>query len=215
MLRKLMTAMALLVGLGLAGTSVAAESGGEHARYAEGTHYKVLDTQGNVAGPGKVEVREFFSYICPHCYALEPLVEDWLENKPDNVDYVRTPVTFLRNAEPLARAYYVAEVLDMVGEVHQPIFDAIHKHREPLFTPTALADFFAKYGVDKDEFNQLYGSFGVSTKLRQGDALARDYEIRGVPSFVVNGKYLVLREGLKSNAEMFDVIDYLVAKESK
>ena len=69
--------------------------------------------------------------------------------------------------------------------------------------------------MDKDEFNQLYGSFGVSTKLRQADALAQDYEIRGVPSFVVNGKYLILRDGLKSNAEMFDVIDFLVAKESQ
>lgn len=214
MLRKLMAAAALLVGLGLAGGVGAAESSG-HARYAEGTHYKVLDTSGSVENPGRVEVREFFSYICPHCYSMEPLVHEWLENKPDNVDYVRTPVTFLRNAEPLARAYYVADILDIVDKVHGPIFDAIHKHREPLFTPTALADFFAKYGVDKDEFNQLYGSFGVSTKLRQADALARDYQIRGVPSFVVNGKYLILREGLKSNAEMFDVIDYLVEQESK
>ena len=55
----------------------------------------------------------------------------------------------------------------------------------------------------------------MSTKLRQTDALARDYQIRGVPSFVVNGKYLILRDGLRNNQEMFDVIDFLVKKERR
>ena len=211
----LRTVMAVLLGLTLTAAAWAQESGGEHARYAEGTHYKVLVNPGNVDEPGQVEVREFFSYICPHCFSLEPVIEDWLEDKPEHVNYVRSPVTFLQNAEPLARAYYVADILDKVDEIHKPLFDAIHKHREPLFTPTALADFFAKYGVEEDEFNQLYSSFGVSTKLRQTDALARDYQIRGVPSFVVNGKYLILRDGLRNNQEMFDVIDFLVKKERR
>ena len=213
MLRKFMAAMALLMGLSPIGVATAQSA--DQARYVEGTHYQVLETQGDVEKPGKVEVREFFSYICPHCYSIEPLVNDWLESKPDDAHYVRTPVTFLRNAEPLARAYYVADILDMVDQVHLPIFDALHTHRESLYAPDDLAEFFAKYGVDEGEFNQLYGSFGVSTKLRQADALARDYQIRGVPSFVVAGKYLILREGLGSNAEMFDVIDYLVTKESR
>ncbi|ASK35703.1 disulfide bond formation protein DsbA [Alcanivorax sp. N3-2A] len=209
----LRTFMALLLGLGLMSTAMAADS--NQKEYAAGTHYKVLETQGALEEPGKIEVREFFSYICPHCYHLEPTVTAWEKSKPDNVNFVRSPVTFLRNSEPLARAYYVADSLDLLPKTHRAVFDAIHKHREPLFTPTALADFFAKYGVDKEEFNQLYSSFGVSTQVRQSDALARDYQISGVPSFVVNGKYLVLRDHLESNEEMFDVINYLINKESK
>lgn len=205
----LRTFMALLFSLGLMGSAMAADS------YTAGTHYKVLETQGALEEPGKIEVREFFSYICPHCYHLESTVAAWEKSKPDNVHFVRSPVTFMRDSEPLARAYFVADSLDMVDKVHRPIFDAIHKHREPLFTPDALADFFVKYGVEKKDFEKLYSSFGVTTKVRQSDALARDYQIRGVPSFVVNGKYLVLRESLKSNEEMFDVINFLIKKESK
>ena len=70
----LRTVMALLLGLTLTTVAWAQQSGGEHARYAEGTHYKVLDAPGNVDDPDKVEVREFFSYICPHCFSLEPIV---------------------------------------------------------------------------------------------------------------------------------------------
>lgn len=92
----LRTVMAVLLGLTLTAAAWAQESGGEHARYAEGTHYKVLDNPGNVDEPGQVEVREFFSYICPHCFSLEPVIEDWLEDKPEHVNYVRSPVTFLQ-----------------------------------------------------------------------------------------------------------------------
>lgn len=210
----LRTFMALLLGLGLVSTSLAATSDSE-PRYVAGTDYKILETQGAVDDPSKIEVREFFSYICPHCFHLETEIQAWLRTKPDYVDYVRTPVTFLRNSEPLARAYYVEQSLGITNKLHEKIFTAIHKQREPLFTPTALEDFFAEHGVDKDDFNQLYGSFGVSTKIRQGDAMARDYQIQGVPSLVVNGKYLVLREHLKSNDEMFDVVNFLVKKLEK
>ena len=201
---------ALMLSLGLATTAVAAE---EHARYAVDTHYKILDVPGNVDDPSKVEVREFFSYACPHCYSLEPSVNQWLESKPDYINYVRTPVLFLQNAEPLARAYFVADALGLVEDIHAPLFDAIHKHREPLFNQPALTNFFRKYGVQPDQFNSLYSSFGVSTKTRQAEALTKEYKIPGVPNFVVNGKYLVLRGNLKSTDELFDVIEYLANKE--
>ena len=201
---------ALLLSLGLATGVAAAE---DHTRFAVDTHYKILDVPGTVDDPSKVEVREFFSYACPHCYSLEPSVNAWLETKPDYINYVRTPVLFLRNAEPLARAYYVEETLNLVDEIHAPLFDAIHKHREPLFNEPALANFFRKYGVEPDKFNRLYSSFGVSTKVRQAEALTKEYKIPGVPNFVVNGKYLVLRENLKTTDELFEVIEYLANKE--
>lgn len=207
----LRTIMALLLGLGLVSTSLAATSQ-DHPRYQAGVHYKILQTQGVVDDPSKIEVREFFSYICPHCFHLEPKVNSWLKTKPSYVDFVRTPVTFLPHAKALARAYYVEQALGKVGRMHDAIFDAIHKDHDPIFTQDALAEFFTKYGVKKSDFNQLYNSFGVSTKLRQADAMAQDYQIQGVPSLVVNGKYLVLRDHLRSNEQMFDVVDFLVKK---
>ena len=74
----------------------------EHAKYAEGTHYKLLDAPVAVENPKKVEVREFFFYGCPHCFDAEPIVEDWLKSKPQDVNFVRTPVLFIKGAEPRA-----------------------------------------------------------------------------------------------------------------
>lgn len=184
----------------------------DHAPYAVDEHYRVLDEPVDVEDSDKIEVREFFSYTCPHCYDAQPIVEDWLKDKPDDVNYVRTPVLFLKNAEPLARAFYVAKNQGILDDVHMAIFGEIHKHREPLFSVPALANFFREYGIKPDRFNELYSSFGVSTKVKQAESLAREYGIRGTPSFTVNGEYVVLRKNLKNDQETFEVVDYLIEK---
>ncbi|WP_336174243.1 thiol:disulfide interchange protein DsbA/DsbL [Alloalcanivorax xenomutans] len=210
---RMVSALLMSLGLMMSATVVAQEG---QPQYKEGVHYRVLDNPGTTRVPsGKVEVREFFSYMCPHCYSLEPTVDNWLKNKPEAAAYVRTPVLFMQHAEPLARAYFIEESQGLTGEIHRPLFDAIHMHRERLFDADALAGFFEKYGVERDKFNSLYGSFAVSTKVREADALTREYQIRGVPSLVVAGKYAVMRDNLKNNAEMFDVVDFLVKKESE
>jgi thiol:disulfide interchange protein DsbA len=47
-----------------------------------------------MASTGKVEVVEFFWYSCPHCFALEPLVEQWLARLPPDVSFRRAPAAF-------------------------------------------------------------------------------------------------------------------------
>src|SRR3990170_3537508 len=39
----------------------------------------------------KTEVVEVFWYGCPHCYSLEPYLEQWLKTKPDDVEFRRIP----------------------------------------------------------------------------------------------------------------------------
>lgn len=207
---KVLYSVLAFLGMSMAVTACAQS---DHVPYAEGTHYELMENPVSTADPDKVEVREFFFYGCPHCYDSEPIIADWLANKPAEADFVRTPVTFIRGGEPLARAFYIAETKGILDKIHRPLFDAIHKHREPLFTAAALAKFFEKYGVSEEEFNELYGSFGITTKVRKADTIARESKITGVPAFTVAGKYRILRKNLKSDFETFKVIDFLVEKE--
>ena len=181
--------------------------------FREGQHYRTLDSQVDVEDPDRIEVREFFFYGCPHCHNVQPVINQWEQNKGDDVNFVRTPVMFNRNAEPLARAFYVAKTEGILDEVHMAIFQALHDHNENLFDPSNLADFFTAYGMTREEFNELYQSFGISTRVRQADAKTRQYQVSGTPSFAVNGKYVVLRRNLANDRETFEVIDYLVERE--
>jgi thiol:disulfide interchange protein DsbA len=173
--------------------------------YKEGVDYERLPEAVATGTKDKIEVVEVFWYGCPHCFNLEPAVQSWLQNKPDNVEFLRVPAALGRNWELGARAYYTAEELGVLDKTHQALFDAIHVHNRPMNTEADLAGFFAERGVSQADFEKAFNSFNVKTKFSRAQELIRRYGIRGVPALIVNGKY-------KTNN--FDVVNYLVDKEN-
>lgn len=186
------------------------------AEFQEGTHYQRLSSPVPTAADDKVEVVEVFWYGCPHCYRLEPEIETWLENKPDNVAFIRLPHTLGRRIGELhARAYYVAEILGVLDRIHKPLFDAIHAEGRAINTPEQLAEFFIEHGVDREAFDKTFDSFELHAKFNRGQQLMKQYRITGVPAMVVDGKYVTNATLAGSEEKIFEVIDYLVGKESE
>lgn len=169
-------------------------------------NYTVLANPGTVAKPGMIEVREFFWYGCSHCYKLEPHLIKWLQTKPADVVYVRTPAALNPMWETNARGYYTAEALGIVEKSHAALFQAIHVGKQQLFDMESLARFYAGFGADPKNFAGLYNSFAVSGKVGQSKALAQRYQLDGVPAVVVNGKYLVKGESEKVIATLNELI---------
>ncbi|MBV1789243.1 thiol:disulfide interchange protein DsbA/DsbL [Marinobacterium sp. D7] len=185
----------------------------EAPRYEEGVQYERIARPVPTTTGDKIEVVEMFGYLCPHCNSFEPLLESWTAKQPADVQLVTIPVVFGRSWEPLARAFYVAELLGKVDETHKPMFDAIHKERRNMRSADDLADFYADYGVEPDNFRKQYESFAVNMKLKQGDAKARGYEITGVPTLIVNGKYRITAGSAGGHEQMLKVADYLIEQE--
>ncbi|HET8730156.1 MAG TPA: thiol:disulfide interchange protein DsbA/DsbL [Moraxellaceae bacterium] len=171
--------------------------------------YRTLATPGHVDKPGMIEVREFFWYGCPHCYKLEPSLAAWLKTKPSDVNFVRTPAALNPVWEANARGYYAVEMMGKVEQTHQALFDAIHKGNQRLFDQDSLAGFYSNYGVNPATFKAQYNGFMVSAKVAQGRNLAQAYGLDGVPTIVVNGKYVVKGEG----PEVVATINQLITKE--
>ncbi|MBA53912.1 MAG: disulfide bond formation protein DsbA [Pseudomonadales bacterium] len=197
----------LVASLALFATLLQAET------FREGVDYELLQQPGKVEVPGKIEVREFFSFSCPHCFRLESFTSEWKPKQAEDVNFVMTPAAMRKDWEPLAHAYYVAEALGKLDQIKPDLFDAIHVKKKQLFTQSELAGFFKGYGVSEDDFNKLYNSFSVRVKVRQATALAKTYRLRGVPALVVNAKYLVKTQNDKTFADMLEVVDFLVDKE--
>jgi protein dithiol oxidoreductase (disulfide-forming) len=184
--------------------------------FQDGVQYETLPFAVKTADPTKVEVTEMFGYLCPHCNSFEPLIAGWHKRQnADEVQFVRIPVVFGRSWEPFARAYYTAELMDVVDQSHQQMFDAIHLNKQRFSKPEEMVEFYGKLGVDREKFGKLMNSFAVNTKLNQGESKARSYEITGVPTMVVNGKYRVTAASAGGHKQMLEVVDYLVEKERK
>ena len=186
-------------------------------RYQEGRHYTTLPVaQPTSAGPGQVEVAEVFWYGCPHCYTLEPFLQSWrLDGIPDNTLFVQIPAALNPSWQIHARVFYTAEALGILEQVHPAIFREIHVNRNPLNTRERLVEFFARFDVSEQDFVSAWDSFAVQTNLRRADAQVRRFRLSGVPAVVVNGKYVTGADLAGGNQQLFDVIDFLIAKEKR
>ncbi len=177
--------------------------------------YQSISPAQPTRNPDKVEVIEFFWYGCPSCYRLEPTLNEWLKNKPDNVEFIRQPAIFSQVWGDHAKAFFTAEALGVVEKVHADLFDAIQNKKQALRTEDQLAKFFAKHGVSAADFRNAYNSFLVDAKMRKAKSMAPRYGITGVPALVINGKYKTSAQLAKSYENMVKVVDSLIAQESK
>lgn len=194
--------------LGLAVLAVQAEP-----EFKEGENYEVVSPGVPTADPGKIEVVELFWYGCPHCYHFEPLIEAWLEHKPEGVEFRRIPAVFAQNWVPHARAFYAAEALGALDRLHRPLFKAMHEENRQIMDEDSLIKFAAGQGIAEQEFRDAYNGFSVDGKVRQAMLSTRDYGITGVPSVIVNGKYRSTASLAGSQDNLLKLINFLVDKE--
>lgn len=181
------------------------------AEFVAGKDYTVVANPVKVEVPGKIEVREFFWYGCPHCFTLEPHMQAWLKELPKDVRFVRTPASMNPVWEQGARGYYVMEALGVRKNIHLPLFHAIHKEGKQIFSQAEQANYLALYGIPQEKFNSLFNSFAITGKVAQGNRLAQQYQLSGVPAVMVNGKYVVTGE----DGKVTQVVNYLIQKERK
>ncbi|MGF1546926.1 MAG: thiol:disulfide interchange protein DsbA/DsbL [Thiotrichales bacterium] len=198
----------------LAPLLTAADNPAQTRAFEEGTHFEVLTNP--VATPdNKLEVIEFFWYGCPHCYRIEPHVKQWLESAGSDVRVVRMPGVLNPGWALLARAYYAAEALGVLDKVHEPIFQVIHDQGRRLGSEEAVIQLVSGLGVEGAAFRDAMRSMGVDSKVRRSMELANNFRLTGVPAFVVAGKYRVINSGAANYQEMFQIVDFLLARERR
>lgn len=182
--------------------------------FVEGEHYQLLENPRRVRGD-KVEVMEFFSYGCVHCFNFEPMLADWVESKGSDINFVRTPAIANDYWRILGRAYFTLDQMEVLEGKHMAMFRAIHQSRSDLSTPEALIDFIEEHGVERDKFESTYHSTQVDSAINRADQMARRLKVATVPTIVIQGKYQIRATRSIGQIRMLDVMDYLVGLEQQ
>jgi protein dithiol oxidoreductase (disulfide-forming) len=185
------------------------------SQWKEGVNYqRLVPTQPTTAAPGQVEVTEVFWYECPHCYALEPVIEGWLKNgKPNYVSFVRVPVMWGPVHHTQARMFYTAELLGKLDELHPLIFAEIHQRHNELRTAESISAFFTSHGVAAADFQKSFSSFAVESSLKRAESLNLRYKIESVPTFIINGKYVTDVGKAGGQTQLLSLINELASRE--
>jgi protein dithiol oxidoreductase (disulfide-forming) len=171
--------------------------------------------QPTIGEGGKVEVVEFFWYGCPHCYSIEPLVEQWRKTLPADAVFRPFPAVFNARWAHDAAIFYTFEALGVLDKMHRPFFDAIHRDHLRTDDPKALDEWVKNHGMDVKKFNDTMKSFSVQAKVRRAAQLTAAYKIDGTPAFAVAGRYTVSAEQGGSREGMLKTVSFLVDKVRK
>ena len=140
---------------------------------------------------GKVEVLEFFSYACIHCYQFEPKLKQWLKKTSSDMNFERVPAVFSNRMMPLAKLYYALEDIGMLDNFHDLVYEKIHVEKEKIFSKKAIFDWISSQPeIDYDGFVASYDSFAVGRKANVAKQLTRKFRIPGTPYITIGGRYL-------------------------
>jgi len=190
------------------------------SQWQPGLNYDVLGyPQPTNVTKGKVEVNEVFWYGCSHCYALDPVLEEWKKKKPDFIEFVRIPVIWGENQLQHARLFYTLQKLGRLEDLHTKVFDAIHQGGKPLAGSSEAEAramqlaFLKENGVSEKDFNAAYDSPEVLANVEAAYKATSRYEVASVPTMIVAGQYSTSASQAGGNAQLLALITDLAARE--
>jgi thiol:disulfide interchange protein DsbA len=205
-----------------ASASTASAATTEGSTWQDGVNYtRIVPAQPTSVPAGQVEVLEFFWYACPHCNAIDPLVESWKKTKPAYIGFSRVHVMWNEGHRALARLYYTLESMGKLDQLHGEVFKEIHVNGNPLVAGDPLeseriqAAFVKKFGISETAFREAYHSMSVDLALQRADTLVQRYRVDGVPRFIVNGKFVADVASAGSPERLISLISDLAAQEHK
>jgi thiol:disulfide interchange protein DsbA len=210
--------LSLLLGLSLIMATAAAGSP------ENGKQYRVLQQAQPTESGKKIEVTEFFAYYCPHCNALEPLLEAWVKKQGNNIVFKRVHVLYPK-LETQQKLYVTLESMGLANAYQMKAFNAYHVERNRLQTDGDILEFVKKVGIDQEKFLNAYNSFSTRTVMSRSAQMMASYQIDSWPTVAVDGRYMtspyMAIAGMgrvteqAQNEALLPVLDWLVAKAQK
>jgi thiol:disulfide interchange protein DsbA len=179
------------------------------------TEYTRVSPPHSIQTGSRIEVLEFFYYGCPVCYELQPHMSRWLIQAPNYVAIRRVPALSSEGWEPFARLYYSLEAIGQIGRLHWPVYDNFHFDGVQLNNEKVMLDWVERNGIDRAKFAAVYNSAEIKAKLDETRELMKSYDVRAVPTIVVDGKYLSSARMAGGTKQLMQLVDELVRQARK
>ncbi len=181
----------------------------QHSDLMEDVDYVVIPKQ-RLSNTERIEVAYFFYYGCQWCFQFEPLIAEWLKQKPVDVSFRRIPA--LRNTRwiTLTRAFYTFQALGLLPKLHAKAFNAFHRDEVNLQSEGELFDWVARQGVDRKQFEEVFHSDAVTARMMESRTLTHAFQIDSTPSVAVDGRYVTNSGMTGGTAQLLTVVEELV-----
>ncbi|WP_417361680.1 thiol:disulfide interchange protein DsbA/DsbL [Gallaecimonas pentaromativorans] len=181
------------------------------ADFQAGKDYQVIK---GASGTERPELLEFFSFLCPHCYALEGTLDGVRSKLPANIAFEKVHIEALGGStgKLMARAWAIMETLGVEAKVSPKIFDSVHRFKVRYRDLRDVRAAFVAAGVSGSDFDNAARSFQVESRLNQMRQRVEALQPTAVPDLIVNGKYRINRAAVPQPAQLQALIEYLATK---
>jgi protein dithiol oxidoreductase (disulfide-forming) len=175
--------------------------------------YTILERPIPQLHKNKIEVLEFFSYNCVHCYHLEPYILK--ETKTFAPDTYLRPVHVVWDDGAYLNLARIAAAVNSSGlklTADPAIFNAIFDKKIELWNPKVFNQWAAQQtAFDGYKLIKAYNSLENSAATNKMSQLARQYNITETPIVIVGGKYKVkfsngFEAGMKTTRELIEKV---------
>jgi len=178
--------------------------------WKEGTHYDVIAETASE----KPMMKEYFSFWCPACFQYEPLVAQFKEKLPQDVQFTKVHVNFMgltsRDIQSEAtKAMMIARAMKEEQKYVGAIFNYIHVQRASITGLDDLRKIFVVNGADGEEFDKLAASFSVNSLVNRNNKSIDEFRehLTGVPTFIINEKF---KPTFRNDMSVDDMINLVV-----
>lgn len=200
---------ALAFALAFVGANVSGSALSADLQEGTGKDYRRLEKPQPVETGKKIEVIEFFSFSCPHCKDMEPILTAWIKHLPADVQLRRIPAQFSPIWVGTAKVWYTLEGLGEERLV-PGVFNAIHGQNVRLDQDKVFFDWAVTQGLDRKKVEDMYNSFAVNGKVARAKTLVQSYNVQSVPIFVVDGKYSTETGQAKRHEDIPGLLEKLI-----
>ena len=194
-MKRLQNVFILLASLILSATAYASPS--------EGKQYTLLEKPYST----EYQVDKFFSLTCMPCWQMTELLKD--KEGSGELELHRTHVIFNDSTLQAAGIYYtvLAQKPDLSHELLSELFSLVQT-KNPL-QETDIDAFLKEHNLVKQEDltqsqQQQWAKFMEDSVTKTEQA-----SISSIPSFIINGRYMVKLRGHRSMEELLETIQYL------
>ncbi|RUO43769.1 disulfide isomerase [Aliidiomarina taiwanensis] len=183
--------------------------------FREGVHYKEISDETT----SKPEIIEFFSFYCGSCYQFSPFSDMLADTYPDAFKAYQVDFIAPRNmGEVIVQSWAAANVLGVADEFKTRLFHQHFVERKQSNSLNDVKAVLASVGVSSQQFEQAYGSFAVRSLTNRMRTSAKDFNVRGTPTYIINSKYQVLQQGFRDSGANFfsdleELVEYLLTKD--
>lgn len=188
--------------------------------YQEGVQYEVIGQQGTA----KPELKEFFSFYCPHCKAFEPILHEIAQKLPAGTNFKKYHVDFMGQApqpiqQSLSEVMVLAKLKGKDETVNAAFFKHIHVDRKAFSSAADIKEVAIAAGLDAATFDKDIKSFAVQSQVRlmqkEQKTMSEAKIMNSVPTLIVNGRYKLHVDKLDEadiKGDLTALIQYLLTK---